>query len=123
MDCRNSNCKKGFSILIAAITFCIILKVSYEMKWIDLLLGILKLETKSDAVQNVSLKSFAFISRAESELPFLSMMENRGWRFIKHYGRGMIFDKDGYEILISKNVFFNRYAYYEVTTREIFESI
>ena len=118
-----SNKKKSLSIVLAVITFLFILKLSYEMKWLDLLMGIIKLEANEDSVQNVSFKSFAFISHAGSELPFLRMMEEKGWRFIKHYGRGMIFDKEGYEILISKSTFFNRYAYYEVTTREIFESI
>lgn len=115
--------KKIIKCLIALLTITAITKVSYELKWLDLLWGIFKVETKPHKVQRVSLKTLAYIAPIASEAEFLVEMSELGWHFIKHYGRGMIFEKDGYEILITKREYFNRYAFYEVTTKEVFDVI
>ena len=120
MNVRTKRCLKVLSVLV---TVALIAKTSYELKWFDLLWGIFRLETHPEKVQSVSLKSLAFVTLARHEIAFLHVMSERGWLFVKHYGRGMIFEKEGYEILITKRDFFNRYSFYEVTTREIFEAI
>ncbi|GAU79417.1 hypothetical protein [Fusibacter sp. 3D3] len=119
----NPRIKRIFNGIIAILTVGMILKVSYELKWIDIFLGILKIETKDKSVQKISFKTLSFVSKADHEIDFLIEMKSMGWHFLKHYGRGMIFEKEGYEILISKRTYFNKYAFYEVTTKEIFDVI
>ncbi len=120
MQIRTKKCLKVLSVLF---TIALIAKVSYELKWCDVFCGIFKLETQPEKVQSVSLKSLAFITLTRHEIALLHVMSERGWLFVKNYGRGMIFEKEGYEILVTRKDFFNRYAFYEVTTREIFDAI
>jgi hypothetical protein len=120
---KKSGLGKWLKIAVFFMTVASIVMVSYELKWLDVLLGICKLEKGNKSVQSISLKTLAFISYSNHEVEFLMEMQARGWNFVKHYGRGMIFDKDGYEILITKHEYFGRYAFYEVTTREIFNLI
>ncbi len=117
------NRKNIIQWLIIGLTILIITKASYELKWFDLLVGIFKLETKPEKVQRVSFKALSFIATIDCEAEFLVKMSEMGWHFIKHYGRGMIFVKDGYEILITRKDYFNKYTLFEVTTKEIFDVI
>ena len=56
------NNKKIIKYLIIVLTIGLIVKVSYELKWLDVASGILKLETnKKKCIQNISMKSLAFI--------------------------------------------------------------
>lgn len=119
----NPKMRKVVNGLIIALTVSMILKVSYELKWLDVLMGILKIETKDKNVQKISFKALSFVAKIDHEIDFLIEMKGMGWHFVKHYGRGMIFEKEGYEILISKRTYFNKYAFYEVTTKEIFDVI
>ncbi len=120
----SENTKKAFRYTIMVLAIGLIVKASYELKYLDVATGIFRLETRSKGqIQRVSMKSLTFIGYIDSEEAFISKMHNMGWNFIKHYGRGMIFEKDGYEILITKRNYFNRYLVFEVTTREIFDLI
>ncbi len=121
--CKKNTCRKSIPWIITFVALVILLKVSYEMKWLDLIWGIVKLETKIEPVQSVSLKSFAFAAHANNEEAFMRMMGTKGWFYMKHYGNGMIFNKEGYEILVSKHTYFKRYSLYEINTKEIFDSI
>lgn len=104
-------------------TIALIIKLSYELKWLDVLMGIYKLESKPETVQSVSLKTMAFVAKTGNETAFLQHMEANDWKFVRYYGRGMLFDKSGFELLITKNTFFGRYAFYEVTSKSLFEMI
>lgn len=116
--------KKWIKVAVIVLTIGLITKVSYEQKWLDVATGICKLESDHNKkVRRVSLKALSFIALVNQEEAFLNEMNSMGWTYIKHYGRGMIFEKEGYEILITKREYFNRYAFYEVTTREIFDVI
>jgi len=115
--------KKILKWMTAISTVLLILKVSYDLKWIDLVLGIFKLETKDKPIQKVSFKSLSYIGNSNSREDFFTEMHKKGWHFVKCYGNGMIFDKDGYEILITHRNYFNRYTFYEVTTKEVFDVI
>ena len=120
----NETNKKIIKFAVILITIILIIKVSYELKWLDVASGILKLETsKKKSIQNISMKTLAFIGLKDCENDFIIKMHGMGWNFVKHYGRGMIFEKEGYEILITKKTYFNRYVFFEVTTREIFDVI
>ena len=121
---NNGIFKKIIKLIIVLLTILAIIKVSYELKWLDVLSGILKLETsKNKKIQNISMKTLSFIGYLGSEPEFMEKMTQMNWNFVKHYGRGMIFEKEGYEVLITKRNYFNRYLFFEVTTREIFDVI
>lgn len=116
--------KKAFRYTIMALTIGLIVKASYELKYLDVATGICRLETsRKGQIQRISMKSLSFVGYIDSEDAFILRMQEMGWHFLKHYGRGMIFEKDGYEILITKRNYFNRYLVFEVTTREIFDLI
>lgn len=123
--CNNSESrKKAFSVFVIAALVVLILKVTYELKYLDLISGILKVETNKKAtIHKVSMKGLFFIGLVGSDEVYTETMNKMGWNFVSVYGRGMVFEKDGYEILISKRTYFNRYVTYEVTTREIFDLI
>ncbi len=119
----NPRIRKLINGIVAVATVSMILKVGYELKWFDVVMGILKLETREKSVQKISFKALSFVAKNDHEMDFLIEMKTMGWEFVKHYGRGMIFEKEGYEILISKREYFGKYAFYEVTTKEIFDII
>jgi len=115
--------KKYKQALVSLIVIISITKVGYELKFFDVLMGMLKLTFSKKPVQRISLKTLSFISHSLNDQVFHIEMQSQGWHFIKQYGKGLIYTKDGYEILISKRIFFNQYSFYEVTTKEIFELI
>jgi hypothetical protein len=116
--------KRIIKTIMILFTIGLIVKVSYELKWLDVATGIAKLETdKQKRIQRISLKSLSFIGFAGDEDAFIQRMSHMGWSYVKNYGRGMIFEKEGYEILITRRVYFKRYEFFEVTTREIFDVI
>lgn len=118
------SCKRWIGCAIFIVTVILVVKISYELKWLDVVSGIFKLESnKKRSVQRISLKTLSYVAFVNQEPAFMQEMAHMGWQFVNHYGRGMIFEKDGYEILITKHVFFNRYAFFEVATREIFDLI
>jgi len=123
--CENNNFwKKIVKFAIVLFTILAIVKVSYELKWLDVLSGIFKLETsKTKKIQKISLKTLSYIGFIDSESEFLEIMKGMEWNYVKHYGKGMIFEKEGYEVLITKRNYFNRYLFFEITTREIFDVI
>ena len=123
--CENNNLlKKIVKFTVVLFTILAIVKVSYELKWLDIISGVFKIESnKTKKIQKISLKTLSYIGLIDSESEFLDIMKSMNWNFIKHYGKGMIFEKEGYEVLITKRNYFNRYLFFEVTTREIFDVI
>lgn len=114
MTDRYSNKKSLIKWIIGAILLAIVAKSAYDLKFFDLLWGIFKLEKDKQAkVKKVSLKTVSFITRAGDEEYFIEEMANRGWTYTAKYGRGMIFSKDGFEVLMTKLPYFGRYTFYE----------
>lgn len=123
MDKKNKKCL-WITLGIIICSVIAILKISYELKWLDVLTGIIRLETdKKSKVKRFTLKTLSFVTFKDGEDDFLEELGSQGWTYYRHYGRGMIFTKDGYEILMTKRVIFNRYNFYEVATREVFDLI
>ena len=123
--CPLSDTQKRIAKYVVIIfTIALIVKVSYELKWLDVASGIFKLETdKEKRVQRITLKTLSFIGYANQDEAFIEKLSKMGWHYVKNYGRGLIFEKEGYEILITRRRYFNRYDFFEVTTREIFDVI
>ncbi len=116
--------KRIIKAIIILFTIGLIVKVSYELKWFDVAAGIAKLESdKEKRIKRISMKTLSFIGISGCEEAFIEKMSQMGWSYVKNYGRGLIFEKEGYEILITRRVYFKRYEFFEVTTREIFDVI
>ncbi|MDO4753479.1 MAG: hypothetical protein Q4A41_00595 [Bacillota bacterium] len=111
----NTTNKKGIiKWVIALVMLMVIAKSAYDLKFFDLLVGICKLESdKSAKVKKVSLKTISFITRTGDEEYFIEEMASKGWVYTAKYGRGMIFTKDGFEILMTKLPYFGKYTFYE----------
>ncbi len=112
---ENKNSK--FQIIkwvVGAVGLLILAKSAYDLKFFDLLSGIIRLESDKDAkFKKISLKTISFITREGDEEYFIEEMKNLGWDYTARYGRGMVFAKDGYEILMTKLGYFGRYNFYE----------
>lgn len=117
------NRKKMTKWFLVAVLTSLLIKSAYELKWFDVLIGIFKIETGKSKIQSISLKSFAFICKAEDENAFIEFMAGKNWGYIRRYGRGLLFEKDGYELIVTHNRFFNRYAFYEVSSKAVFEMV
>lgn len=115
--------KKIWQIAVIVLTIASVSKIGYELKVFDVTLGMLKLKLFKKPVQKVSFKTLSFISHSLNDQVFHIEMRARGWHFVKQYGKGLIYEKEGYEILISKRIFFNQFSFYEVTTKEVFELV
>lgn len=115
--------RKTIKTLLVALVTIVVLKAAYELKWFDVILGIFKIETGGTKVQNISVKSFAFVCKSTDENYFIDFMTSKNWVYVRSYGRGLLFEKDGYELIITKNQFFGRYSFYEVTSKTVFEMV
>lgn len=115
--------KQTLKVAFVMVLVGIFIKVSYELKWIDVILGITKLESSPESIQRISFKGMSYITRCDREEAFMSYMNSKGWRFVKQYGRGLLFDKEGYEIVITKRDVLNRYSFFDVASKSIFEMV
>lgn len=111
---NNGSKKSLIKWIIAVVMLMVVAKSAYDLKFFDLVIGILKLEKDKNAkVKKVSLKTVSFITRKGDEEYFIEEMASKGWVYTAKYGRGMIFSKDGFEILMTKLPYFGRYTFYE----------
>lgn len=111
---------KGFMIVLAVAA---ILKVYYELKLLDLLLGIYKLEGEKKRIARVSFKSLMYIARkSNGDDALIDEMDRIGWNFYNAYGNGYVFSKHGEEILLKKREY-PRYVVYEVTNPDYFNVV
>lgn len=117
------NRKKMTKWFLVAVLTTIFIKSAYELRWFDVLIGIFKIETRDTKIQSISLKSFAFICKVDNEDAFIQFMAEKDWTYIRRYGRGLLFEKDGYELIVTHNRFFNRYAFFEVSSKAVFEMV
>lgn len=103
-----------FGIILLAVL--IIAKVAYDLRLFDVLWGIFRLETTKARVSRVSLKTHSFVTHADDEEAFIDEMESLGWKYTAKYGRGMVFENAGYEVLMTKHTYFGMYTFYEGNT-------
>jgi len=116
-----SKCIKRFvRIGLILMSIAIILKVYYELKLIDLAVGIFRLEKDKKDIARVSQKSLMYIVRkSTSDDVFFNEMQEKGWDFVQVYGRGYLFERNGEEVLATKRHHF-KYAIYEIQNKEYF---
>jgi len=122
--CRDdSKCfKRAVKYALILMSITIILKVYYELKLIDLVIGIFKLEKDKKEIASVSQKSLMYIVRnGTSDDVFFEKMQEMGWNFVQAYGRGYLFERNGEEVLATKRHHF-KYTLYEIQNKEYFLS-
>ena len=114
--------KRAIRIALILMSIAIILKVYYELKLLDLIVGIFKLEKDKKDIASVSQKSLMYIVRKDtSDDVFFEKMQEMGWTFVQAYGRGYLFERDGEEVLATKRHHF-KYAIYEIQNKDYFLS-
>ncbi len=114
--------KKIGRVIIALMSIAIIVKVYYELKLIDLIVGICKLEKDKKEIARVCQKTLMYIVHKDTQDEvFFNKMEEMGWRFVQAYGRGYLFERNGEEVLATKRFHF-KYAVYEIQNKDYFLS-
>lgn len=123
MCCNDSkNMKRILRITLVLMSVAIILKVYYELKLLDLLVGVFKLEKDKKDIASVSQKSLMYIVRKDtSDDVFFNKMDQMGWTFVQAYGRGYLFERNGEEVLATKRHHF-KYSIYEIQNKDYFLS-
>lgn len=123
MCCNDSkNMKRILRIALVLMSVAIILKVYYELKLLDLLVGVFKLEKDKKDIASVSQKSLMYIVRKDtSDDVFFNKMDQMGWTFVQAYGRGYLFERNGEEVLATKRHHF-KYSIYEIQNKDYFLS-
>lgn len=114
------NQKISFTALFGFIFFFVLAaKIYYELKWYDLLLGILKLEFGNKPIVLVSQKSLMFVSKKASAEDSLKMvMKKNEWDYVDHYGKGYIFTNNDEELLLKRRDFSFGYVIFEIYPHE-----
>ncbi len=113
-DENGRDCLKIVKWVVGGVVLLLLAKSAYDLKFFDLLSGIVRLESdKNVKVKKISFKTISFITRSGDEEYFIEEMKNLGWDYTARYGRGMVFAKDGYEILMAKMSYFGKYNFYE----------
>lgn len=108
---------RWMSVLAA---MAVLLKVYYDLKLLDLFVGVFKLEGQGKRIARVNQKTLMYIVRkGTDDNLFIRKMERMGWTFVAAYGRGYLFDKEGEEILVTKRSHL-RYTIYEIQNRPFF---
>jgi len=96
----------------------------YELKLLDISIGIYKLEIEGKKIAKVSKKSLIYIMKSrEPRETFMDKMDSLGWKYYDSYGRGYLFTKEGEEILAIKSSYFGRYTVYEIYNDKYFNYI
>lgn len=118
---KNTDNKRIIKWAIIAVCSMALLKASYELKILDILLGMFKLELDKDKVAKVNYKSLMYLmKKSDKEGNFLKLMEDMGWVFLSSYGRGYIFMKDGEEVLVTRREVLGYYVLFEVHNKSYF---
>jgi len=114
--------KRIIRVALVLMSIAVILKVYYELKLLDLVVGIFKLEKDKKDIASVSQKSLMYIVRkGTSDDVFFDKMQDMGWSFVQAYGRGYLFERDGEEVLATKRHHF-KYGIYEIQNKDYFLS-
>lgn len=99
--------------------FIVAAKVYYELKWYDLLLGILKIQWSKKPIALVSQKTLMFVTKKENaEVSLKKAMEANGWTFVDRFGMGYIFSNEDEELLLKRRDFSFGYVVFEIYPKD-----
>lgn len=112
---KNVEVKKVFKCISIIFIILFFSKLYYELKLLDLTIGMVKLEKKKKKVVLVSKKTIMLISKGiDKDSEMIEEMENHGFEYINKYGRGYLFIRDEEEIVLFRKDHFGKYSVYEI---------
>ncbi len=116
---KNSKRSSFISIIGILAFFIVAAKVYYELKWYDLLLGILKIQWSKKPIALVSQKTLMFVTKKENaEVSLKKAMEANGWTFVDRFGMGYIFSNEDEELLLKRRDFSFGYVVFEIYPKD-----
>lgn len=113
---RNSNLVKWIGVIVF---LAVAAKIYYELKWYDLLNGVLKLNFGKKPIVLVSKKTLMFVTKkANAERALIDVMEKNGWKYVDQFGMGYVFNSEEEELLLKRRDFSFGYVVFEVYPKE-----
>ena len=92
-----------------------LLKIYYELRLFDLMLGIYEVERHQKKAALVSKKALMFITkRSEADTAIKERMKELGWDYVDTFGNGYIFSNDEEEILLRRHDYGIGYSTFEI---------
>lgn len=123
MNKDNKAIKRILSIIGLIVFLAVAAKIYFELKWYDLLIGILKLQDKKKRIALVSKKTLMFITKdSKPEEALIEVMAKNGWRYVDQFGMGYVFSSGEEELLLKRRNFNFGYVVFEIYPREEYRS-
>lgn len=123
MDKRNKSFKQIISIVGIIVFFTVAAKIYFELKWYDLLLGIVKLQDKKKRIALVSKKTLMFVTKdSKPEEALIEVMAKNNWKYVDQFGMGYVFSSGEEELLLKRRNFNFGYVVFEIYPREEYRS-
>lgn len=99
----------GVTILISIA----IVALCYYFKFLEVIAAILKVETNDKRIVSVSRKDLFYITKKNAGLELIiEEMKSLGWNYVTRYGKGLVFESFGEEIVIIEKNLAGRYKIY-----------
>lgn len=103
---------KWITVLIFVLT---LLKIYYELRFFDLMLGIYEVERHQKKAALISKKALMFITKKnDADASIKERMHELGWTYVDTYGNGYIFSNDEEEILLRRHDYAIGYSTFEI---------
>lgn len=119
MKNNNVAMRRLISIVGLLVFFVIAARIYFELKWYDLLLGVIKLQNKNKRIVLVSQKTLMFITKDRNpEEALIEVMGKNGWQYIDKFGMGYVFSSEEEELLLKRRNFNFGYVVFEIYPRE-----
>lgn len=120
---KKSNLKKGLKFIGIILFLMLMIKVYYELKLIDLIMGIYNIEVKRKKIALISNKTLMFIARKnDADDLLIDEMKKFGWEYVNQFGNGYIFSNSDEEILLKKKNYLIGYTVFEICTADNIET-
>lgn len=120
---KKSSFKKGLKFIGIIFFLILMIKVYYELKLIDLIMGIYNIEVKRKKIALISNKSLMFIAKKnDAENLLVEEMKKFGWEYVNQFGNGYIFSNSDEEILLKKKNYLIGYTVFEICTADNIET-
>lgn len=120
---KKSSFKKCLKFIGIILFLLLMIKVYYELKLIDLIMGIYNIEVKRKKIALISNKSLMFIARRnDADNLLIEEMKKFGWEYVNQFGNGYIFSNSDEEILLKKKNYLIGYTVFEICTAESIET-
>lgn len=102
-----------WALLLSLLATLVMWHLFVNLKIAEVMAAIVILEGGKEKVITLSRKNLFFISKLRTPVEHLyEKMQSLGWQYVAQFGRGMVFSRDGEEVVLMKQIILNRYAVY-----------